>query len=763
MEQMTGLDFKIQEMAGRIRELRELEGLSTAEMAAKTGVNEAEYLQCEAGKSDLNFAFIYRCAMVLNVNVTDIIEGQSPKLKSYTVTRKGAGQEVSRAHGMTYYNLAYAFRDRIAEPLYVRSVYDPEALQKDIELTTHAGQECDLIIEGNLMVQVGEHKEVLGPGDSIYFDSDTPHGMIAVNGQDCVFYAIVLNPTGEPIPELAEVKSVTEKPAAKTADTKDRIYRKYIDVVENENGTPTEINFKNTEKFNFAFDLVDALAEREPEKLAMLHISKDKTVRRLTFKDIKKASAQCANYFKSLGIKKGDRVMLVLKRHYQFWFAMMGLNKLGAIAIPATNQLQEHDFEYRFQCAGVSTIICTADGETAAQVDIAAAKCPDLKHKIMVNGTREGWRNFDEEYPLYSTHYNRPDNAPCGDDLMLMFFTSGTSGYPKLAAHNYKYPLGHFHTAKYWHNVDPDGLHFTISDTGWAKSMWGKLYGQWLCEAAIFVYDFDRFDAADILPMFAEHQITTFCAPPTMLRMMIKQDISKYDFSSVKHMTTAGEALNPEVYRQFEKATGLQIIEGFGQTESTMIIGNMVGAPHKIGSMGKKVPVYDVELHDADGNEVPVGETGEIVVNLKNGLPCGLAVGYYGDEEKTAENWHDGYYHTGDVAWKDEDGFFWYVGRADDVIKSSGYRIGPFEIESVIMELPYVLECGVSAEPDEVRGQVVKASIVLVNGTEPTEELKKEIQTYVKQKTAPYKYPRIVVFRDSLPKSVSGKIQRNKL
>ena len=762
MEQISGLDVKIREMAGRICELRQLEGLSAAEMAAQTGVSEAEYLQCEAGKSDLNFAFIYRCAMALKVNVTDIIEGQSPKLQSYTVTRKGAGQEVSKAHGMTYYNLAYAFRDRIAEPLYVRSVYDPEAQNKQIELTTHAGQECDLIIEGNLMVQVGEHKEVLGPGDSIYFDSDTPHGMIAVNGQDCIFYAIVLNPTGEPIPELTEVKSVSEK-RVKTFDTKDRIYRKFIDVTEDENGTPTSIQFKNTETFNFAFDLVDALAEREPEKLAMLHISKDKTVRRLTFKDIKKASSQCANYFKSLGIKKGDRVMLVLKRHYQFWFAMMGLNKLGAIAIPATNQLQEHDFEYRFQCAGVSAILCTADGDTARQVEIAAEKCPDLKHKILVNGTREGWRCFDEEYPLYSTHYNRPEDAPCGEDLMLMFFTSGTSGYPKLAAHNYKYPLGHFHTAKYWHNVDPDGLHFTISDTGWAKSMWGKLYGQWLCEAAIFVYDFDRFDAADILPMFAEHRITTFCAPPTMLRMMIKQDISKYDFSSVKHMTTAGEALNPEVYRQFEKATGLQIIEGFGQTESTMMIGNLVGAPHKIGSMGRKVPVYDVELHDADGNQVPVGETGEIVVNLKNGHPCGLAVGYYGDEEKTAENWHDGYYHTGDVAWKDEDGFFWYVGRADDVIKSSGYRIGPFEIESVIMELPYVLECGVSAEPDEVRGQVVKASIVLVNGTEPTEDLKKEIQTYVKQKTAPYKYPRIVVFRDALPKSVSGKIQRNKL
>ena len=761
MEQITGLDYKIKEMAGRIRALRELENLSVEDMAAKTGVTVTEYIECEEGKSDLNFAFIYRCALALNVNVTDIIEGHSPKLKGYTVTRYGAGQKVSQAHGMTYYNLAYAFQNRIAEPLYVRSIYDEEAQHKDIELTTHAGQECDLIIEGHLMVQIGEHREVLGPGDSIYFDSDVPHGMIAVNGKDCIFYAIVLNPTGEPIPELASPEITVKKVDKK--DTKKRIYEKFIDITENENGTPTSITFKNTDKFNFAFDLVDELADREPEKLAMLHISRDKTERRITFKDVKKASNQCANYFKSLGIKKGDRVMLVLKRHYQFWFAMIALNKLGAIAIPATNQLLEHDFEYRFKAAGVNTIICTADGDTAEQVDIAAAKCPDLKNKLIVNGKREGWRTFDEEYTLFSTHFNRTEDSPCGEDLMLMYFTSGTSGYPKIATHNYKYPLGHFHTAKYWHYVDPDGLHFTISDTGWAKAMWGKLYGQWLCEAATFTYDFDRFDAADILPMFAKYHITTFCAPPTMLRMMIKQDISKYDFSSVRHMTTAGEALNPEVYRQFEKATGLQILEGFGQTESTMILGNMIGAPHKIGSMGKPAPIYDVELMDADGNPVKVGDTGEIVVNLKNGHPCGLSVGYYGDEEKTKESWHDGYYHTGDVAWKDEDGYFWYVGRVDDVIKSSGYRIGPSEIESVIMELPYVLECGVSAAPDEVRGQVVKASIVLVAGTEGTDELKKEIQEYVKKHTAPYKYPRIVEFRESLPKTVSGKIQRNKL
>ena len=762
MEKMTGVDLKIQEMAARIRELREIEGISREEMAQRIGVSAEEYADCEAGKCDLNFTFIYRCSLVFGVNVTDIIEGYSPKLKSYTVTRAGSGQHIAQAHGMTYYNLAYAFQNRIAEPLYVRSIYDENAQQKEIELTSHAGQECDIVIEGHLMVQVGNHKEVLGPGDSMYYNSETPHGMIAVNGKDCVFYAIVLNPTGEPIPELISPKEIADK-GETLDDTKERIYHQFIDVVKNDKGTPISITFKNTENFNFAFDLVDALAEREPDKLAMLHLSKDKTERRFTFRDIKRASAQCANYFKSLGIKKGDRVMLVLKRHYQFWFAMLGLNKLGAIAIPATNQLQEHDFEYRFRTAGISAILCTADGDTAEQIENAAKDIPTLEHRIMVGGKREGWRCFDEEYTLYSTHYKRTEDAPGGDDLMLMFFTSGTSGYPKIATHNYKYALGHFHTAKYWHNVDADGLHFTISDTGWAKAMWGKLYGQWLCEAATFVYDFDRFDAADILPLFAKYHITTFCAPPTMLRMMVKQDISKYDLSSVRHMTTAGEALNPEVYRQFEKATGLQILEGFGQSESTMIIGNMTGASHKIGSMGKPAPIYKVSLIDSNGNPVPDGETGEIVIDVRDGAPCGLFTGYYNDPEKTAEVWHDGFYHTGDTAWRDEDGFYWYVGRVDDVIKSSGYRIGPFEIESVIMELPYVLECGVSAAPDEVRGQIVKASIVLTKGTRGTEELKKEIQNYVKEHTAPYKYPRLVVFCDDLPKTTSGKIMRNKL
>ena len=757
------IELKIQEMAKRIKELREIEGLSIQEMALETGITEDEYLKCESGEMDLNFAFIYRCANALGVNATDIIEGHSPLLKSYTVTRNGEGEKIANAHGLTYYNLANAFVNRIAEPLYVKCHYDKSAENKPIECTTHTGQECDIVVSGKLKVQIGDHVEILNAGDSIYYDSSTPHGMVAVGG-DCVFYAIVLNPLGEPLHSITHAELGTMKPAKLISkDSGDRVYKNYIDVVEDENGSPITIDFKNVDKFNFAFDIIDKIAEREPEKLAMLHISKDKKERRFTFKDVMKESCRCANYFKSLGIKKGDRVMLVLKRHYQFWFAVLGLNRIGAIAIPATNQLMVHDFEYRFKSAGISTVLCTADGETASQIETACKEYDGLVNKIIVNGTRDGWRDFNEEYKMYSTHFDRTEDTACGDDMMLMYFTSGTSGYPKIAIHNYKYPLGHFHTAKYWHAVDPDGLHLTISDTGWAKAMWGKFYGQWLAEGAIFVYDFDRFDAADILPMFAKYHITSFCAPPTMLRMMIKQDLSNYDFSSVRHMTTAGEALNPEVYRQFEKLTGLQIHEAFGQTETTMLVGNMIGKPHKVGSMGKPAPIYKVDLVNEDGKSCDVGEVGEIVVDVSNGAPCGLFCGYYKDKEKTDEVWHDGLYHTGDTAWRDEDGYFWYVGRVDDVIKSSGYRIGPFEIESVIMELPYVLECGVSAEPDEVRGQVVKASIVLVKGNVPSEELKKEIQTYVKAKTAPYKYPRIVVFRDELPKTTSGKIQRNKL
>ena len=761
MEQkITGTDFKIQQVAQRIQELREVSGFTVEEMAARTGVSVEEYKQCEAGNRNLSIAFLYRCTLSLGVDMGDLLEGHSPKLRSYALTRKGDGQRIEEAHHMVGFNLAAGFRNRIGLPLYMELKYRAGAEYEDIELVTHEGQECDIVIRGTMRIQIGDKTEILRSGDCIYYDSGTPHGMIAVDGEDCAFYAFVLSNSAARDGEAAA--AVATPGQSLTPDKQPRVYRNFIDPTV-ENGKLEKIAFHDQDKFNFAFDVVDALGRSKPEKLAMLHISEDGTERRFTFQDMKKESARAANYFKSLGIKRGDRVMLVLKRHYQYWFAVLGLHKLGAVAIPATNQLLEKDFTYRFQAGNVSAILCTADGIVADAVDEAAAKCPGLKHKILVNGSRDGWHDFNEEYAIFSSHFARAEDAPCGNDPMLMFFTSGTSGYPKLTAHNYKYPLGHFITAKYWHRVNPDGLHLTISDTGWAKSSWGKIYGQWLCEAAIFVYDFDRFDGEKILPMFAKYNITTFCAPPTMYRMLIKQDLSKYDLSSIQHASTAGEALNPEVFRQFEIATGLKIMEGFGQSESTLIIGNLAGDSHKFGAMGKPVPLYKVKLLDAEGNEVPTGENGEICIDISKGLPCGLAYCYEGNEEITAETWRDGWYHTGDLAWKDEDGFFWYVGRVDDVIKSSGYRIGPFEIENVIMELPYVLECGVSAAPDEVRGQVVKASIVLVKGTEGTDELRKEIQNYVKSRTAPYKYPRIVEFKESLPKTVSGKIIRKQL
>ena len=753
MEQMmTGMDYKIREVADRIRELRMISGITVEEMAQRTNVTVEEYMAYEAGSRNMSIAFLYRCVLIFGVDFSDLLEGRSAKLRTYALTRKGDGQRIEEAHNMIGYNLAPDFRNRIALPLYMKLKYKEGAEYEDIQLVTHEGQECDIVIRGHMKIQIGPHTEVLHPGDCIYYDSATPHGMIAVDGEDCAFYAIVLSNdaarTGE-----AEAAAATADTAVRIPDKVKRVYRNFITPTV-EDGKLTAIDFQNEDKFNFAFDVIDELGRNKPEKLAMLHIALDGTERRFTFRDMKKESARAANYFKSLGIGRGDRVMLVLKRHYQYWFAVLGLHKLGAVVIPATNQLLEKDFTYRFASGNVKAILCTADGDVADAVDAAAKNSPMLAHKILVNGSREGWHDFNEEYTMFSSHFARKEDAPCGDDPMLMFFTSGTSGYPKLAAHNYKYPLGHFITAKYWHRVNPDGLHLTISDTGWAKSMWGKLYGQWLCEAAIFVYDFDRFDPEQILPMFKKYNITTFCAPPTMYR---------FDLSSVEYASTAGEALNPEVYIQFKKHTGIAIKEGFGQSESTVIIANLAGDSHKVGSMGKPVPLYKVHLLDSDGNDVDPGETGEICIDISKGLPCGLAYAYEGNEEVTEETWRDGFYHTGDLAWKDEDGFYWYVGRADDVIKSSGYRIGPFEIENVIMELPYVLECGVSAAPDEVRGQVVKASIVLVSGTEPTEELKKEIQNYVKKRTAPYKYPRIVVFKDSLPKTTSGKIIRTKL
>lgn len=510
--------------------------------------------------------------------------------------------------------------------------------------------------------------------------------------------------------------------------------------------------------FNFAYDVVDAIAEAEPERRAMLWCNEAGEEHTFSFADMSKYSNQAANLFTSLGVKRGDAVVLILKRHYEFWFAILGLHKIGAVGIPATNLLTKKDLVYRFNAANVKAIICTTDGETADHVDAAMLESPTVQLKMSVHGARPGWVDFSAELAKQPQTFERAETA--AKDPMLLYFTSGTTGMPKMVWHDHTYPIAHIITAKYWQNVQPDGLHLTISDTGWMKSMWGKLYGQWLMEAGIFVCDFEKFTPSQLLPLFSKYKITTFCAPPTMYRFFIKEDLSKYDLSSLVHATIAGEPLNPEVFNQFYKATGLKLMEGFGQTETTLTVFNPLGTNPKPGSMGRPSPAYHVDLVDAEGHSVEPGTVGEIVLRTDKGKPVGMFDGYYQDSALTKTVWYDNIYHTGDTAWQDEDGYVWYVGRTDDIIKSSGYRIGPFEIESVLMEHPAVLECAITGTPDPIRGQVVKATIILAKGYTASEELKKELQDYVKKQTAPYKYPRVVEFVEELPKTISGKIRR---
>lgn len=535
---------------------------------------------------------------------------------------------------------------------------------------------------------------------------------------------------------------------------------RYIDTALDADGVLNTISYKEDENFNFAFDVVDVMAKKCPDKLAMLHVSKDGRERRFSFRDMAKYSNMAANYFRYLGIGRGDKVMLVLKRHFQFWFSLLALHKIGAIAIPATNLLTKKDFEYRFKVGDVNAIICTADGDVSREVDKAARGNSTLQTKIMVGGARESWHCFNKDIRYFSANYSRPEDAPGGDDTMLMFFTSGTTSYPKITTHSYKYPLGHYITAKYWHQVDPDGIHFAISDTGWGKAMWGKIYGQWICEAPIFTYDFDDFDAKEILQMIEKYKITTFCAPPTVYRVMVHMKLENYDLSSLQNVTTAGEALNPKIFEKFREKTGFEIMEGFGQTETTMLIGTIQGMTPRPGSMGKPSPLYEIAVMLPDGTLAAPDEEGEIVVKTADGAPNGLFKGYYNDEEKTDMVWYDGYYHTGDTAYMDEDGYLWYVGRVDDVIKSAGYRIGPFEIENEIMKLPYVLECAVTSVPDRIRGQAIKATVVLADGNEGDEHMKNDIVKYLKNNIASYKWPKIVDFAKELPKTISGKVRR---
>lgn len=519
---------------------------------------------------------------------------------------------------------------------------------------------------------------------------------------------------------------------------------------------------KVPENFNFGYDVVDAWAEKDPDKKALLWTNDQGEEIQFTFADIKRESDKTASFFASQGIGRGDMVMLILKRHYQFWFSIVALHKLGATVIPATHLLTEKDIIYRCEKADIKAIVATGDEIVINHIQNSLPKCPTLKTLISTGPiVPEGWFDFNKEIDA-AAPFVRPELANTNEDVSLMYFTSGTTGNPKMVAHDFTYPLGHIITGSFWHNVKEDSLHLTLADTGWGKAVWGKLYGQWIAGANVFVYDFEKFEPVDVLHMIQKYGITSFCAPPTVFRFLIREDLTKFDISTLKYCTIAGEALNPKVYDEWKRLTGIKLMEGFGQTETTLTIATYPWLEPKPGSMGCKGPVYDIDLLTADGRWAEDGEQGEIVVRTNGVKPVGLFKEYLKDPELTHEAYHDDIYHTGDVAWRDEDGYFWFVGRTDDVIKSSGYRIGPFEVESALMTHPAVVECAITGVPDEIRGQVVKATIVLAKDYKDKagEALIKEIQNHVKRVTAPYKYPRIVEFVDELPKTISGKIRR---
>ncbi len=517
------------------------------------------------------------------------------------------------------------------------------------------------------------------------------------------------------------------------------------------------------EYFNFGFDIVDAWAEQDEKKKALVWCNDHDEEKILTFLDIKKLSNRLANYFLSIGIKKGDAVLLILRRRWEYWVCATALHKLGAVLIPGTLQLTKKDIVYRANAAGVKAMVCVDDPFVMEQVELAQPDMPEMKHKILVNTHRDGWLNFEDAIAPMSEELAKPegDARTRWDDTFIVFFTSGTTGMPKMVRHNCTYPLGHIVTAKYWQQVQEDKLHMSVSDSGWAKFGWGKIYGQWVCGATIFAYDMDKFVPLNLLKKICKYQVTTFCAPPTMFRFMLQEDLSQFDLSCIKHCCTAGEPLNPEVYNRWLEKTGLRLYEGFGQTESTVLLANFQWFEPKIGSCGKPSPLYDLCLVNHDGAPTEDGEEGKIVVKgVKETPPPGLMVGYYKDEKLTEAALSGPWYDTGDVAWRDEDGYYWFIGRDDDVIKCSGYRIGPFEVESALIEHPSVVECAITGAPDPIRGQVVKATIVLAKGWEPSEELIKDLQNHVKKTTAPYKYPRVIEFVDELPKTIGGKIKR---
>ena len=537
-------------------------------------------------------------------------------------------------------------------------------------------------------------------------------------------------------------------------DIKNMKFHSYEDLIE-------RFHLDIPESFNFAYDIFDQIAEETPNKPALVWCDDNGEDARFTFRELKEQCDRTANYLASLGIHKGDPVMLILKGRYEFWFCILALHKLGAICIPATHLLTTKDIVYRNNAADIKMIITVNEEQVTGHVEDAEKDSPSLQHKVLIGGSREGWLDYNLGICEVDPQYERTmENMTSNDDILLLYFTSGTTGQPKMVQHNFTYPLGHIVTAKFWQNVRDNGLHYTVADTGWAKAVWGKIYGQWTCGSAVFVYDYEKFDPHKMLESISKNKVTTFCAPPTIYRFLIKEDTSQYDLSSLEYCVVAGEPLNPEVYNQFRNNTGLKLMEAYGQTELTVTLCTFPWMEPKPGSMGKPAPGYDILLLDEDNNPCDIGQEGQIVVRTSNYKPLGMFDGYYRDEKLTKKVWHDDMYFTGDMAWYDEDGYFWFVGRADDVIKSSGYRIGPFEVESALMEHPAVLECAITAVPDEIRGQIVKATVVLAKGYTPGDAMARELQNHVKKVTAPYKYPRIIDFVEELPKTISGKIRR---
>lgn len=539
---------------------------------------------------------------------------------------------------------------------------------------------------------------------------------------------------------------------------------KYLKQLEFDSQADFAENFKINipDHFNFGYDIVDEWAEKEPDKLALLWTNDEGKERKFSFAEMKEKTDQTASYFQELGVRAGDKVMLILKRRYEFWYAIVALHKIGAIVIPATHLLTSKDIVYRCNAADIKMIVSCGEEEINKHILGAMSKSPSVQSLVSVgpiiaSGFQDFHQGIKEAKPFV-----RPTVRNENSDISLMYFTSGTTGEPKMVAHDFTYPLGHITTAAYWHNLNEESLHLTIADTGWGKAVWGKLYGQWIVGAAVFVYDHQKFTPAEILHKIEQYKITSLCAPPTIFRFLIREDLTKYDLSSLTYCTIAGEALNPSVYETFRKLTGIKLREGFGQTETTLTIATFPWIEPKAGSMGLPNPQYDIDLIDDQGRSVEAGEQGEIVVRTDKGIPVGLFKEYYRDQELTHKVWYDHVYHTGDVAWRDEDGYYWFIGRTDDVIKSSGYRIGPFEVESALMTHAAVVECAITGVPDPIRGQIVKATIVLAEEYKAMagEALIKEIQTHVKNVTAPYKYPRVVEFVDELPKTISGKIRR---